>query len=443
MVTLGIVAKAAFDSDSILRMHLSALAPDPRNPRKMTDEARAGLGVSLEEFGDLSGIVFNDRTGQIVGAHQRLERLRAAGAIEVVRDGSEGYVLHPKTGERFHVRFVDWDETKQRMANLVANNPHIAGDFTEDAVAQLKELEDVEGFAELELGALEADLAAELGIDDEETGGNSDPDEVPDKPAEPLSKRGDLWLLGEHRLMCGDSTSETDVARLMNGERAGLMNTDPPYGIDYSKLKDGIPWSGFKNHQEQWGDIQNDTLTSGPELQKFLEQMIRTAVVHLKDDCAFYFWHPMLTQGTFFAAAAAADILIHRQIVWKKPGFVLTRSGQYHWAHELCFYGWVHGKPCPWYGEKNQTSVWELGRDGDAGQHPTQKPVELFKIPMLNHTHSGDVVYEPFSGSGSQLIAAEQLGRRCYAMELEPKYVDVAVARWEKFTGKKAVRANV
>lgn len=151
--------------DSELRVPLTALAPDPENPRKMSDEARAGLGVSMETFGEL-GMVFNDRTGQMVSGHQRLERLRAAGATEVVRTGSEGYVLHPKTGERFRVRFVDWDETKQRMANLVANNQHIAGDFTEDAVEQLKELEDVEGFAELELGALEADLAAELGVFD-------------------------------------------------------------------------------------------------------------------------------------------------------------------------------------------------------------------------------------------------------------------------------------
>jgi hypothetical protein len=124
----------------------------------MSDEARAALGVSLETFGDLSGIVFNDRTGEIIGAHQRLERLRVAGAIEVVREGVEGYVIHPKTGERFRVRFVDWDVTKQRMANLVANNPNIGGDFTEGALAQLKELEDVEGFADLQLDALEKEL---------------------------------------------------------------------------------------------------------------------------------------------------------------------------------------------------------------------------------------------------------------------------------------------
>jgi hypothetical protein len=138
---------------------LAALAPDPRNPREMSDAARAGLGVSLEAFGEL-GMVFNDRTGQWVSGHQRVERLLAAGAVECVRTGAEGYIEHPKTGERFRVRFVDWDATKQRMANLAANNPHISGDFTADALAQLKELEGEEGFADLELGALEKELAA-------------------------------------------------------------------------------------------------------------------------------------------------------------------------------------------------------------------------------------------------------------------------------------------
>lgn len=240
----------------------------------------------------------------------------------------------------------------------------------------------------------------------------------------------------------GDSTKPEDVARVMDGDKAALMNTDPPYGIDYSKLKDGIPGSGFKNHQEQWGDIANDTETHGPELQAFLERMIRTAVPHLTATCAFYFWHPMLTQGTFFAAAAAADILIHRQIIWVKPGFVLTRSGQYHWKHELCFYGWVKGHHCPWYGPKNQTSVWECGRDDDAGQHPTQKPVELFRRPIQNHCKPGAVIYEPFSGSGSQLIAAQQLDVSCRAIELSPRYVQVAIDRWEQFTGDKAVKVG-
>jgi len=259
----------------------------------------------------------------------------------------------------------------------------------------------------------------------------------------PKAKRGELYLLGEHRLLCGDSTSAEDVARLMNGERGVLMNTDPPYGIDYVALKKGMPGFKFSNKVAN-ADIENDDKTTGAALQEFLEAAIRTAVPHLADDCAFYLWHPMLTQGTFFAAAAAAaaaDILIHRQIIWVKPNFVLTRSGMYHWKHELCFFGWRRGNQPPWYGEKNQTSVWELGRD-DGNAHPTQKPVALFAPPIHNHTKSGEIVYEPFAGSGSQIIAAEQTGRRCYAMEIEPKYIDVIVERWQQLTGKTAILAN-
>lgn len=146
--------------------------------------------------------------------------------------------------------------------------------------------------------------------------------------------------------------------------------------------------------------------------------------------------------GVAAAAAAAADILIHRQIIWVKPHMVLTRSGQYHWKHELCFYGWIRGTPCHWYGNKSQVSVWEIGESQRGRQHPTQKPVALFLPPIHNHTQPGDAVYEPFSGSGSQFIAAEQTDRRCIGIELEPRYVQVAIDRWEAFTGKKAVKVG-
>ena len=256
-------------------------------------------------------------------------------------------------------------------------------------------------------------------------------DEAPEPPVDPITKPGDLWILGDHRLLCGDSTKAEDVERLMAGAKALLLQTDPPYGIAY------VANAKSKGQAVAHEDIENDEL-DGEKLQAFLEATIKAVLPHLVDNCAFYLWHPMLTQGTFFAAAAAADILIHRQIVWCKPSLVFGR-GDYHWQHELCFYGWRKGFRPDFYGERNQTTLWHVGRE-TSKDHPTAKPVALWEPPFRNHTRKGGVVYEPFSGSGSQLIAAEQLGRKCYGMEISPAYCDVIVKRWETLTGKKATR---
>jgi len=225
-------AKLSTRQEQIIRLPIATLAPDPSDPRKMSDEARTGLAISLETFGSLD-IVFNDTTGELVSGHQRIDRLKAAGATELARDGDWGNIVHPKTGERFPVRFVRWDATKQRMANLVANNPHLQGNFDDHALAQVRALEAIAGYTEMGLAKLAEELATVLG-EPKPADGNCDPDEIPEPPTEPISKRGDLWLLGEHRLYCGDSTSAEDVARLMDGKKAALMATDPPYLVDYT-----------------------------------------------------------------------------------------------------------------------------------------------------------------------------------------------------------------
>ena len=263
--------------------------------------------------------------------------------------------------------------------------------------------------------------------------------EIPEPPADPITKPGDLWILGEHRLLCGDSTKAEDVARLMNGERAQLMNTDPPYGVSYAN--DDRPNPGVAKPR-----VANDSLTD-EQLQTFLESCFRAAVEHaLLPDAAWYMWHAHLTQGYFAAAAAAAaNVVLHRQIIWVKPVLLLGR-GQYHWKHEPCFMGWVKGNQPPDYGkgngERTQTTVWEIGTVTQSERkefnHATPKPVKLFEIPLVKHTKKGEIAYEPFSGSGPQVIAAEQLGRKCYGMEISPQYCDVIVKRWETLTGKKA-----
>jgi DNA modification methylase/ParB-like chromosome segregation protein Spo0J len=431
------------------RLPIAVLKADPRNPRKMAPEATAGLAISMETFGALD-IVFNQRTGELVSGHQRVAELKASGATEVTRHGDWGFITHPKTGERFPVRFVDWDETKQRMGNLVANNPAIQGDFTPDALEQVRALQDEINFAELGLAKLTADLEAQLAAerDNEAKGGNCDPDDVPEPPAEPISKRGDLWILGQHKIYCGDSTNADDVQRLMDGQRAIMMATDPPYLVDYTG--EDHPQSAErkkagKSNNKNW-DAYKDPETSVAFFSDFIRVALEQALV---EDPVIYQWHASRRQALVEAAWIANGLLWHQQIIWVKSRPILTRS-HYMWQHEPAAYGWVTGRPPalrpPVSGECS--TVWAIDqRGGDVQtsgdekvEHPTQKPVEIFKRPISYHTHTGDIVYEPFSGSGSQIIAAEQLGRRCFAMELEPTFVDVAVARWEQFTGKKATR---
>jgi len=243
--------------------------------------------------------------------------------------------------------------------------------------------------------------------------------------------RGQIWeipsraMLGQcHRVMCGDSTNAEEVARLMEeGKRASLFATDPPYGANAGNI-------GFTAQRDDIEAITKDDL-EGVEMQAFLEKVFAVWIPYLKDDCAWYLWHPMLTQGYFAAAAAAAaDLIIHRQIIWKKEQFIFGR-GDYHWRHELCFYGWRKGYRPPFYGERNQDTVWEVpwGIKRSEIGHPTAKPPELFARPMRNHLRRGDVCVEPFCGSGSQIVAAEGRQALCFAAETVPKYVAVTLER--------------
>lgn len=422
-------------TERIEMVPLGELAAWPRNPK--THDV-AALSRSVDRFGFVSPLIVDERTRRLVAGHGRLDALKA------LRDAGKeppARVQRREDGEWLVpvVRGIAFNSDAEAEAYVLADNRlseiggwdgELLGTIIEDLPDDLAEI----------AGFDEDFVPPEPEVVEPEPKEIDDPGAVEPKQ-EAVARLGDVWVLGEHRLMCGDSTDGGAVAVLMDGQKAKLLATDPPYGVDYSKTKDGIPRSGFSNHQELWGDIENDGLT-GAELQPFLESVFRAALPHL-DRAAWYLWHAHLTQGFFAAAAAAAaNVILHRQIIWKKPGFVLTRSGMYHWSHEPAFYGWVKGEQPEWYGPKNQSSVWEVGRDTDRGYHPTQKPIELFEIPMRNHTRVGDVCYEPFSGSGSQLIAGEHLSRRVFAMEIEPRYVDAAIRRWQKATGKTAMLAG-
>jgi DNA modification methylase len=293
-----------------------------------------------------------------------------------------------------------------------------------------------------ELKALNFDLAATAfslrEIDSLTLKPDAAEDDVPPVPEVPITQPGDLWLLGDHRLLCGDSTDAASVARLMNGERAGLIATDPPYGISYDSAE-------LHEHGVSYARIDGDH-HEDEKLQAFLEKAFKVALSAIRENAAWYLWHAMLTQGFFAAAAAAAaaHVILHRQIIWSKPVLVFGR-GQYHWKHELCFMGWIKGHQPPDYSDHKDVTVWEikgveLGERRDF-KHSTPKPVELFRRPILKHLTAGEIAYEPFAGSGPQFIAAELTGRRCFGLEISPAYCDVIVTRWENLTGKKATRA--
>lgn len=404
---------------------ISTILKWPRNPKRHDEKT---LDASITRFGFNDPPTVDEGTGHLVEGHGRieaLERRRKAGAAppERVRIDSNGEWLVPI------VRGVRFKDELEAEAYVVAHN-RIGEGLWENAI-----------LAEVLSAARQNNLEG-IGYSSEEAeriirgsqlnlfGGEDGDDIIPEPPKVATVKPGELWLLGEHRLLCGDSTEASAVGRLMEGHLAQLLATDPPYGVAYGEARPG---------EHGYEPIANDE-NDGPRLQAFLEKVFTALLPHLGKNAAWYLWHAQLTQGYFAAAAAAAaQVLIHRQIIWVKPSLVLGR-GDFHWRHELCFYGWRKGGRAPWYSDRKQTTVWEVGRENDK-IHPTQKPVELFTRPMSYNTKEGEVCLEPFSGSGSQLVAAERMKRRCFAVELDPKYCDVAIERWERISGGKAKRA--
>ena len=277
-------------------------------------------------------------------------------------------------------------------------------------------------------------------------------DAIPVVSETPTARVGQLWRLGGHRILCGDSTRPEHIARLMGNERAVLFQTDPPYGIGYTGAEGVVPRNRRgQRMRKDWSALYRDVAArpevgnSEADAREFYVKFIRAAIEGaITPDAAWYCWHGSKRQAMLESVWQEFDVLVHDQIIWSKGHGHLTFS-VYLWAHEPCFFGWVKGnKPyiAPNFGADEggfPTTVWEVPvGEAESKDHPTCKPNRIFAIPMRMHTRPGDLCYEPFSGSGSQLIAAEQLGRRCYAIEVEPRFVDVAIARWEKLTGQKA-----
>ena len=381
---------------------VAALIPYARNARTHSDAQVAQIAASIREFGFTNPVLVDADRGVIAG-HGRLLAARKLGMAEV------------PTVELGHLT------PAQRRAYVLADNRlALSAGWDDDLLRiELGELQ-ADGF-DLALTGFDPDEIAGLLADP--TAGLTDPDEVPPVPEVPVSRLGDSWLLGRHRLVCGDSTDAATVARALAGVRPHLMVTDPPYGVGYDPA-----WrnrAGLGN-TARVGKVENDDRADW-----------REAWALFPGDVA-YVWHGALHASTVAASLDACGFAIRAQVIWAKDRLVLGR-GHYHWQHEPCWYA-VRGQG-HWAGDRKQTTLWQIAsRAQDAETvHGTQKPVECMRRPMENNSSPGQAVYEPFSGSGTTLIAAETSGRSCHAVELSPAYVDVAVLRWQAFTGQQAV----
>lgn len=409
------------------RKPLSDLQPAGYNPREIDDASLDALEASITEFGYVEPIVWNRTTGHVVGGHQRLKILERRGVEEV------------------EVVVVELDEVQEKALNVALNSPKIQGWFDPPRLqALLDEIrEQTPAFDRLRLNELAAkaaeDLKAMARQQGREPAAEVDDPGPQEAPHEPRTQTGDLWLLGDHRLLCGDSTSSEDLTRLMGGEKAALLATDPPYLVDYQGGNHPQSWANWSEKRDKhWDDYREG------EGLEFFVAWLRCALEHLVPNGAVYQWHATRRQSLVERAWEECGLLVHQTIVWVKARAVLTRC-HYMWRSEPAFYGWRKGHmpPIDRRPDSNAQNVWEIDQQGEMdGIHPTQKPRELFRRPIVFHTRPGEIVLEPFSGSGTQLIAAEEMGRRCYAMEISPAFVDVAVKRWEGATGRTAERAE-
>lgn len=386
---------------------ISSLKDYHKNPRSLTKDQEAHLRISLEKFGLIDKPVINlDNT--IIGGHQRKRTLKKLGYKEV-ECNVPSRMLEPKEIEELCIRLNkntgEWDY--ELLANQWEPSDLIDWGFTEDEL-QFK-VEEIEG---------------------------TEPDEdVLEPPKDPKTKLGDVFVLGNHRLMCGDSTNPDSVSSLLNGEKPILMVTDPPYGVNYDPNWRGKAGKGIK----AVGKVQND------------DKINWALVWHLFPGAVAYVWHAGKYCSEVQKSLEEAEFEIISQIIWVKQNFALSR-GDYHWQHEPCWYAVKKGCEHNWQGSRKESTTWEISnlncfvksKEEDARTaHSTQKPLECMAKPIKNNTSEGEGVYDPFSGSGTTLIACEESNRKSYCMELDPAYCDIIVERWIKFMNKKGVDAKV
>lgn len=382
------------------------LLPSPRNARKHPKAQIAEIAGSIAAFGFANPVLVTPE-GEMIAGHGRLAAAKQLGMTEVPVIVIAG--------------LSDQQKRELMLAdNRIALN---AGWDREMLERELKELS-ILGTDLEALGFTAAELNVALG--QRSTNGLTDEDDVPAVQDQVFSKAGDIWCLGDHRLACGDCTDAALVARLLGTATPNLMVTDPPYGVEYSPT-----WRHDRglSQSKRTGVVQNDHRADWREAWRLFPGRV----------C--YIWHGALRCVAVATSLEAEGFQIRSQIIWAKPRMVIGR-GDYHWSHEPCWYA-VREKG-NWTGDRKQTTVWTIGQKNEDAEttHGTQKPVECMRRPILNNSVPGDSIYEPFSGSGTTLIAAESSKRVCFAVEINAAYVDMAIRRWQAFTGKQAIRMS-
>jgi DNA modification methylase len=387
------------------QLKVGDLIPYVNNSRTHSDEQVMQVASSIKEFGFTNPILIDD-DGGIIAGHGRLMAAKKLGLDEVpcIRLG------HLSEAQRKAYVIAD---------NQLALNSGWDLDTLKLEMDRLGELD-----FDIELLGFDDDFLASLMI--EEPGdGLTDEDAVPEPPETPITVEGDVWVLGNHRLMCGDSTSIDALEKLTNNQLVDMWLTDPPYNVAYEgKTKDALT-------------IQNDSMND-ESFRQFLTDSYSAADSVMKQGAVFYIWHADSEGYNFRGAAQDTGWQIRQCLIWKKSSMVMGRQ-DYHWKHEPCLYGWKSGSGHLWSTDRKQTTILEFDRPNRNAEHPTMKPVELFEYQMLNNTKGGDQVLDSFAGSGTTVIACEKHGRFARVMELDPKYCDVIIKRWQEFTGKQAI----
>jgi len=376
---------------------IGKIKSNPNNPRTIKDDKFFKLVQSLKDLPEMAKVrpVVVNQDMVVLGGNMRLKAMKEAGWKEVP------------------VEVVDWDEDKQRQF-IIKDNVGF-GEWDWEMLANQWDAEQLEDWG-LDIPAFDDPKELQAEEDDYEMSDEIKTDIV----------LGDLFEIGPHRLLCGDSTDSDAVAKLMDGQKADMCHTDPPYNINYE--------GGSKKREK----IANDKLDDFP---KFLYDVYTTISTSLKKGGAIYIWHASSETHNFIQQFLNAGFLFKSYIVWNKNNSTFGRS-DYHWKHEPCIYGWLDGASHNWYGDRKQTTVWDIERPSRSDEHPTMKPIPLCSKPIENSSKVGDIVLDAFLGSGSTMVAAHQLNRKCYGMELDPKYCQVIVDRMLKLDPTLEVKRN-